>query len=44
MNRYSFFLPVPLMAQLKALSERMDMSVAELVRRAVEAYVKKENK
>jgi predicted DNA-binding protein len=44
MKRHNFFFPAPLMAKLKALSEQMDMSVAELVRRAVEAYVKKENK
>ncbi|WP_367184458.1 ribbon-helix-helix protein, CopG family [Ferrovum sp.] len=42
MKRTHFFLPVPLFLELKKLSEARGLSLSELVRRAVEDWVKKQ--
>jgi len=36
------FIPRPLLKALKALAKKRDVSVAELIRRAIEDYLKKE--
>ena len=40
MQRFQLFLPEPLVKALKALAKRTDVSVAEHIRRAIEAYLK----
>ncbi len=40
MKRTHIFLPEPLLAALKALAEKQDVSVAALIRRAIEDYLK----
>ena len=40
MIRVSHYLPVQQVKSLRALSRKMGVSVAELIRRAVEAYLK----
>ena len=40
MVRFQMFLPEPLIKALKALADRTDVSVAEHIRRAVEAYLR----
>jgi predicted DNA-binding protein len=44
MQRVNYHLPEPVHAKLKALAEKLDMSVAELIRRAVEKYLKEQAK
>jgi predicted DNA-binding protein len=44
MKRTHLFLPQPLIDRLKALSENLDVSMAELVRRAIEDFLKKHEK
>jgi predicted DNA-binding protein len=41
MKRTHIFLPEPLKAALHALSEKTGMSVAEHIRRAIDAYLAK---
>lgn len=41
MQRTHVFLPAPIRADLKALSQQRDMSVGELVRQAVAAYLER---
>lgn len=41
MKRVNHFLPEPLVNALKALAKKLDVSVAELIRRAVEEWLKK---
>lgn len=40
MIRFQMFLPEPLVKALKALAKRTDVSVAEHIRRAIDAYLK----
>lgn len=40
MKRTALFLPEPIAKALKALAKRTDISVAEHIRRAIEAYLK----
>ena len=42
MKRSNFFLPLPLLARLKAETERTGLSAAEIVRRALEAYLREQ--
>ena len=42
MKRTHIFLPEPVIAALKALSEKTGLSVAEHIRRAIDAYLKKQ--
>jgi metal-responsive CopG/Arc/MetJ family transcriptional regulator len=42
MDRLQMFIPRPLLKALKALAKKRDVSVAELIRRAIEDYLKKE--
>lgn len=42
MKRTHVFLPEPLIKALKALAKRSDVSVAELIRRAIQEFLKKE--
>ena len=42
MKRTHFFLPEPLFAALKKLSETRGLSVSELIRRAVEDWLKRQ--
>lgn len=42
MTRFQMFLPEPLVKALKALAQRTDVSVAEHIRRAIEAYLKRQ--
>lgn len=42
MKRANFFLPEQLIERLKALSEKTGLSVAELIRRAADEYLKKQ--
>lgn len=44
MKRTNLHLPIPLLDRLKSLSKETGLSVAEIVRRAAEAYLKKEKK
>jgi predicted DNA-binding protein len=44
MKRTHLFLPQPLIDRLKALSEKLDVSMAELIRRAIEDFLKKHEK
>lgn len=40
MKRTHMFLPEPTLAALRALSDKTGLSVAELIRRAIDAYLK----
>lgn len=40
MIRTHTFLPEPMLEQLRVLSKEMDMSVAELIRRAIDEFLK----
>ena len=42
MKRTHIFLPEPVVERLKDLSEKLDVSVAELIRRAIEEFLKKQ--
>lgn len=42
MKRTHIFLPDPVVAALKALSEKSGLSVAEHIRRAIDAYLKRQ--
>jgi metal-responsive CopG/Arc/MetJ family transcriptional regulator len=42
MERLQMFIPAPMLKALKALAKKRDVSVAELIRRAVEDYLRKE--
>jgi predicted DNA-binding protein len=42
MRRTNIFLPEPLIERLRALSERTGLSVAELIRRAIDEYLKRQ--
>ena len=44
MIRVNIFLPERVVAALKALSEKTGLSYAEHIRRAIDAYLKKEKK
>ncbi len=44
MKRTNIFLPIQMLARLASLSNETGLSVAEIVRRAIEAYLKKEKK
>lgn len=41
MKRTNIFLPEQLLAKLRALAEKTGLSVAEIVRRAIDEYLKK---
>ena len=41
MKRTHLFLPQPLIDRAKALAEKLDISMAELIRRAIEEFLKK---
>lgn len=41
MKRTNIFLPEQLLAKLSALAEKTGLSVAEIVRRAIDEYLKK---
>lgn len=41
MKRISLFVPAPLLAALKALSEKTGLPMSEHIRAAISAYVKK---
>lgn len=43
MTRHNFFLPAELVAEMKAYSERTGVSMSELVRRALQAYLAEAN-
>jgi hypothetical protein len=42
MKRTHFFLPEPAFELLQELSKRLDVSVAELIRRAIDDFLKKQ--
>ena len=42
MKRTHIFLPEPVINRLKALSEKTGLPVAELIRRAIDEYLKKQ--
>lgn len=42
MKRAHFFLPEPTFERLQTLSKKLDVSVSELIRRAVEDFMKKQ--
>jgi predicted DNA-binding protein len=42
MKRTSFFLPEPMIARLKRLSTKTDVSVAEIIRQATEKHLKRQ--
>jgi metal-responsive CopG/Arc/MetJ family transcriptional regulator len=44
MDRLHLYLPAPLLKALRALAKKRDVSVAELIRRAIEDYLRKEAK
>ena len=44
MKRTHMFLPEPLLKELKALAKRLDISVAELARQAIEEFLAKRRK
>jgi metal-responsive CopG/Arc/MetJ family transcriptional regulator len=42
MDRLHIYLPAPLLKALRALAKKRDVSVAELIRRATDEYLRKE--
>lgn len=44
MLRKQFFLPEPLLARLRAQAERTGLSEAEIVRRALEEYLRRQER
>jgi metal-responsive CopG/Arc/MetJ family transcriptional regulator len=42
MDRLHLYLPAPLLKALRALAKKRDVSVAELIRRAVDNYLKEQ--
>jgi metal-responsive CopG/Arc/MetJ family transcriptional regulator len=42
MIRFQMFLPAAVVKALKALAKKRDVSVAELIRRAIDEYLRKE--
>jgi len=42
MKRTHTFIPEPTIAQLKGLAEKTGLSVAELIRRAIDEYLRKQ--
>jgi hypothetical protein len=42
MKRTNTFLPEPMLAQLRTLSEKLDVPVSELIRRAIDEFLKKQ--
>jgi predicted DNA-binding protein len=44
MKRTNTFLPEPLIERLKQRAKQTDLTVSELIRRAIEAFLKKEQK
>jgi predicted transcriptional regulator len=42
MKKMNFYLPDPVIARLQELAEKTGLSVAELVRRAIDEYLKKQ--
>lgn len=44
MHRVNIFLPERVISALKALSEKTGLSYAEHIRRAIDAYLKREGK
>jgi metal-responsive CopG/Arc/MetJ family transcriptional regulator len=42
MDRLHLYLPAPLLKALRALAKKRDVSVAELIRRAIDEYLRKE--
>jgi len=43
MKRTHVFLPEPVVEALKSLSQKTDLSVAELIRHAIAEFLKKQN-
>jgi hypothetical protein len=39
MERFQMFLSTPTLKRLRALSKRFDMSIAELIRRAIDEFL-----
>jgi predicted DNA-binding protein len=44
MKRTNLFIPEQTLERLKALSDRMGLPMSELIRRAIDAYLKKHDK
>jgi len=44
MKRLNFFLPEQVIAALQALSDKTGLTVSEHIRRAIDAYLKKQQK
>lgn len=44
MKRTNIFLPTPMLERIARISEKTGLPMAEIVRRAIEAYLKKEEK
>jgi predicted DNA-binding protein len=44
MKRTNYYYPEPLLKQLKVLSKKTGVPVAELIRRAITEYLRKEQK
>lgn len=42
MKRTNIYIPTPMLEKLQSLAQQRDVSVAELIRRAVEEYLKKQ--
>lgn len=42
MKKLNIYLPEPVLLRLKELSEQRDTTVSEIVRRAIEEYLKKQ--
>lgn len=42
MKLFNLYLPAPMLKALRALAKKRDVSVAELIRRAIEDFLKKE--
>jgi metal-responsive CopG/Arc/MetJ family transcriptional regulator len=42
MKRVNYFLPEPLLEQLKKLADQRDVSVSELVRQAIQEFLKRQ--
>jgi predicted transcriptional regulator len=43
-KRTNFYIPGPAIERLKKLAQKRDVSVSKLVRRAIEEYLKREEK
>lgn len=42
MKRINFYIPDPMLEKLQSLADKQDVALAELIRKAIEEYLKKQ--